>query len=504
MLSIYGQNFYFKTMKQLNPINRGELASPPFVLLALIAAAIFSIAGGVNAAEPVVNKRSVADYPAKIALTIDQAINLAMLSNRNIASSQYSAESQRYSIDAARALFDLKLIPAGGVSLTGGSNTDGNSVSAGLQFQKKLEYGTSVSVGPQLTRSTWQSIDQYTTDIGITVTQPLLRGRGREITTDSVQSADSVYKTSLRNVYQTKVNTVLETISTFYDAIRQMEMLRLYEKMGARLQGHSDVARAKEKVGLTTPMDTYRAEMPLREAENSMIMASEAFQDAKDRLKLILALPQNTEMEVTVPEAPDFRELPLNDVIDTAIKNRIEIVQIKEDISEAERKSAVTKHNILPELNLVLGYGRYGTADTMGQSTVFDLDRYTVSLQAGSDIFRTAEKAAYQQSLLNIKTLRMNAESKKDDISRQVRKQWLSLKEAVKRMGIRRSQIKQGEEKLALAEVKFAHAMADNFDIIEAEKELLNARGNLLAAEIEYAIGSYNMKAIMGTLVPGN
>ena len=76
------------------------------------------------AAEPVINKYSGAGQPVRIVLTLDQAINLALQTNRNIANSQYSAESQRYSIDAARSLFDLKLIPAAGVSLTGGNNTD--------------------------------------------------------------------------------------------------------------------------------------------------------------------------------------------------------------------------------------------------------------------------------------------------------------------------------------------------------------------------------------------
>jgi outer membrane protein len=491
-------------MKQPNPFNRGEFLSPPFFVAAVTAAVIFFITRVVLAMPPSINEASAAGQPARIVLTLDQALSLALQTNRNITNSQYSSESQRYSIDAAQSLFDLKLIPAGGVSLTGGNSTDGNNISAGLLFQKKMEYGTIVSAGPQITRSSWQSAQQYTTDMGVSVTQPLLRGLGKDIVTDNVQSAEFAYKTSLRNVYQTKVNTVLETISTFYDAVRQAEMLQLYEKMVARLKGHSEVARAKEKVGLATPMDTYRAEIPLKETEDAMITASEAFQDAKDRLKLVLALPQNTELEVTVPVAPDFRELSLNDAIDTALKKRIEIEQMNHDIAEAERKASVMKHNILPELNLVVGYGRYAMAETMGQSTGFDLDRYSVSLQAGTDIFRTAEKAAYQQSLITIKTLSLNMQSKMEDMSRQVRKQWLSLKEAAKRMEIRKSQIKQGEEKIALAEVKFAHGMADNFDVIEAEKELQSARGNLLAAEIEYAGGIYNMKAIMGILVPRN
>lgn len=483
-------------MKQLDSIRRGEFIAPPLFIVAVI----FSIAGGVFAAEPASNR--AAEHPEKIVLTIDQAIHLAMQTNRNIANSQYSAESQRYSIDAARALFDLKLIPAGGISLTGGNNTDYNSISAGLQLQKKLESGTSVAFGPQIVRSSGQSTQQYTTDIGVTVTQPLLRGMGKEVTTDSVKSADAGYKTALRNVYQTKVNTVLETIATFYDAIRQMEMLQLFEKMAVRLNGHSEIARAKEKVGLATPMDTYRSEISRMEVEEAMISAREALHDAQDRLKFILALPQTTELEVAPPEETDLRELPLDDAIKTALDKRIEIEQMEQDLSEAQRNAAIMKHNLLPELNLVLGYSRYATAESMGESSDLDLDRYSVSLQTVTDMVRRAEKAAYQQSLIGIKMLSMNVESQKEEIRRQVRKQWLALQEAVKRVEIRKAQIEQGEGKIALAEVKFAHGMADNFDVIEAEKELQSARSNLVAAKIDYALGLYNMKVIMGELVP--
>jgi outer membrane protein len=475
---------------------------PPLILAASIAVMVIFIQPDiVNSYE--INKLENTDGKSTgIVLTLDQAINLALQANRNIANSRYSAESQQYSADAARSVFDLKLIPTAGFSLTGADDTDSNNLSAGFQLQKKLEYGTTVSLGPQITRSSELTERQYATDIGVKITQPLLRGLGKDIVTDNIQSAESAYKTSLRNMYQTKVNTVLETISSFYDAIRQREILQLYKKMRERLKGHSEIARAKEKVGLATPMDTYRAEIPLKEAEDSMITASEALQDAKDRLKLILALPQNTELDMTVPEAPVFNNMSLDETINTALEKRIEIEQMNQDIAEAERKAAVMKHNILPELNLVIEYGRYAEGDTIGQSAGFDIDRSSATLQVSTDISRTAEKAAYQQSLINIKTLRLNIESRMEEISKQVRRQWLSLKEAVKRMEIRKSQIKQGDEKMALAEVKYAHGMADNFDVIEAEKELQNSRGNLLAAEIEYAIGIYNMKAIMGELVP--
>ena len=68
---------------------------------------------------------------------------------------------------------------------------------------------------------------------------------------------------------------------------------------------------------------------------------------------------------------------------------------------------------------------------------------------------------------------------------------------------MRRQQIKQAESKLALAEVKFSHDMADNFSLLEAETELQRSRLNLLATEADYAVGVYNLKAIAGRLLDG-
>ncbi|MBN1276529.1 MAG: TolC family protein [Deltaproteobacteria bacterium] len=490
--------------KQYQSNKRWRLSPPPFIAAATIVSVLYIVAGFAFAGEPALSMHREKKKEDKVILTLEKAIDMALKENRDITNSEYSAESQRFNIDSASSIFDLKLIPVGDVTLNAGDYSDYNYASTGLKLQKKFVYGTSVSVGPRITRSSRQSIHQYTTDMGITITQPLLRGMGKAFTTDALQTADAAHKTSLRNLYQTRVNAVLLTISTFYDAALQKEMLDLYDKMYSRLKGHSEIARAKEKVGLSTPMDTYRVEILLNDTEDAMVTALELLQNTKDKLKLILALPQDTELDIEVTESSGIQIPTLDEAIETAMENRIEIEQINQDILEAERKALVKKQDILPDLNLILNYGRYDTDDTIEETTGLDSYRYSIGLNISSDISRTAEKAAYQQSLINIKKLRIDAENRKEDIRSQVRSQWLSLQESVKRIEIRNKQIKQGEEKLALAEVKFVHGMADNFDIIEAEKELQNARSNLFTARFDYIVGSYNLKAVSGALVPRN
>jgi len=43
--------------------------------------------------------------------------------------------------------------------------------------------------------------------------------------------------------------------------------------------------------------------------------------------------------------------------------------------------------------------------------------------------------------------------------------------------------------------------MADNFDVIESESELENAKVNLLSAGTEYIVGTYKLRSVLGTLI---
>ncbi|MFZ5906410.1 MAG: TolC family protein [Nitrospirota bacterium] len=433
----------------------------------------------------------------KIKLTINQAINLALQTNKSILASRYDTSRNEFSLVTAKSEFQLKIIPAASASIGGGESQSGNNMNFGFAVQKKFEIGSTVSFSPNLNKTS----GEYTSGLGISVQQPVLRGLGRDINLDGIKSAEYSIQSAYRSLYQTKVNIVIETVSVFYEALKQRETMQLYKAMGKRLAGHAEVAKAKEKIGLATPMDTYRAEIRLKDTEDSLTRASEAYQDALDTLKTILSLPLTTEIELQNPASPSLLAIQPADAIATALEHRIEIEQTQAEIQEAERRAAILRQKILPEINLVFDYKRFDSADKFTHSTGFAESLWGVRLETTTDISRTAEKAAYEQGALDLQAVRLNFEEKKDEIRRQVRRQLLALQESEKRIIIRTEQIKQAEGKLSLAEVKFAHGMADNFDVIEAETELQEARLNLLAAELDYSVGTYNFRAVTGRLV---
>ncbi|MBT8358602.1 MAG: TolC family protein [Desulfobacterales bacterium] len=436
----------------------------------------------------------------QIQITLDQAINLALGANRNIIFSANTVTSSELSLEAAESEFAVKFVPTVGasVSLTGSASDTAESLSAGAVVEKKIALGPKGSIGPRVVRS---DSGQYTTGIGVSLNIPLFRGFGREYNLNRVDATSHSLRNVRRSYYLQRDRTVVDTVSAIYGIVKQENLERLYRTQVEMYQGHEKTATIKEKAGLASSIDVYRAKISIKDAEDNLSRTQKSLADAKDRLKLILAIPLSWVIQVTAPDEYDPVTLREEQALDIALANRVELKQAEDSMDEAIRKSKIAKHNLWPDLNLFMDYERAGTADDFSQSTDFEENIWRVSLTGGSSWPKTAEKTAFSQSLISVKTERLKLELKRDEIQREVRAQLEVLKKAENSIKIRQEQIKTAEGKLELAKIKFRHEMADNFDVIESETELENAKVNLLSARTEYIVGTYKMRSVLGTLI---
>lgn len=457
------------------------------VLPVLIIFCYWSIAFSQSVDSESINNKNI------IRLTLDDAINLALKANRSLLSSTYSLESQKLSLDSVRSEFDVRITP----STSAGITDDEEALGAGVSFKKKSTFGPEVSISPLFGRSD----EEYAGKVGLSLDIPLYRGFGKEVNLNSIYSSQFSVRNAKRSLYLSRVSVVLETVSAVYDIIKQRELVQLSKSQAQRLKMHAETARIKERVGLATSMDIYRAEIRIRDAEDSLVLARKALQAAEDRLKLILAIPLETVIAVDAPMECEPVRIDAKDAMETARKNRVELKQAEDAIQEAQRKAVIAKHNILPSLNLAMGYERFGLSDDFDQSLGFDERIWSIKLVASTDWARKSERASYQRSLINVRNTRLDFNSKEDEIKREVRNQLEALAKAEERITIRNEQIRQAEGKLALSKIKFRHHMADNFDIIEAETELQQARTNLLSVKTQYIVGTYQIRAVLGTLI---
>ena len=426
-------------------------------------------------------------------LTLADAIRIALSDNRSLQESGYALERQAYTLEATLSDFDITYRPTSQVI-----TTDGNDlVQGGLTVEKKFQTGITAAVTPGVS---W-SENTSTGEIAMSLSIPLLRGLGRDPTLDGVRSARFSLRSAERSAYTGKVTTVLSTVSALYDVLQQRELVSLSRFQIDQLAGHAAMARMKEKVGLASPIDVYRAEIRLKDAESALATAQKSLRNAEDNLKLLLALPIEKPVSVSAPLDVTPVHLDAKTAVKISLENRIELVQKEDELREAERRAEIARHNLLPRMDLVVDYRRYSLSDTFEEISDFGEERWGLSLTGTTDLARKKERFSYRQSLVNVESARLSYTVKKDEIITGVRRQLEALREALERVHIKQEQIRQAEGKLALSKIKFAYGMAGNFDVIEAETELQRGRVDLLSSKIDYIEGTYTLRAVLGTLV---
>jgi outer membrane protein len=426
-------------------------------------------------------------------VTLRQAIDIALQSNRSLIAAANSSQVSSLSLDSARSDFDYKIFPTARAGAIDGDE----AIGAGVELDRRFQNGIDFSVSPSIARSN----GEHSGIAGLSFDLPLMRGRGKEVNLDYVDSMAFSYRSAERAVYQTKVSTVIQTVSAVYYVLEQQKTAALLEEQVIVMKRYAESARLKKDVGLASEMDVYRALIQLKNVEDNLSSVKSSLSKAKDTLKRILAVSLEQPIEVEA-STTDIKEvsLPVDDAIQTALENRIEITTARDYLRETERKSSVATHNLQPQLDFVVNYERFSNPGAFNDAWDVSENRWTANLVTTTDWARTREKASYQQSLLNIKNAELNLQAQKDEIIAEVRNQIEILQNWKDRIRIRKEQIIQATGKQKLARLKFDHDMADNFDLIEAESQLYQARVDLLSVETEYIVNQYRMRSALGIL----
>lgn len=433
-----------------------------------------------------------------LVLTLEDAIERSLVANRGLLSAEEKMDVSRLSLVSAESQFELKFKPNANVGF-GKHSTNGveEKYGGGLTMDKRFESGTSLAITPRVDR-----VDGgFQSGVDVSLRQPLFLGSDKEYNLSSVDGAKFSLRTSNRSLFLSRVHTIVTTVSQVYRVVQQTELVALYELSLQRLRGLVEATKAKEKIGIATPIDVLRGEWQLRSATDNLLLAKESLGDSMDDLKFQLALPLNQSIEVHAPLTYDPLDIDVKEAVAIALKNRVEIDQAYDTYMESLRYSRIAKHKTLPQLDLVFGYSQVGVNENLVNDFGLDDHVWNVNLVSTSDLARTAEIAGYEQSLIRVDSAKRLYEMQQDDITRQVKRSVRNLLRSEKRIVIQQEQIKNSEASMRLAKIKFDHGLGDNFDLVEAESDLRQAEVDLVSAVVDFIVGNYRMRQSLGTLI---
>lgn len=433
-------------------------------------------------------------------LNLMNALSRALNFNRQLLGTVESLTKAQYGMNLAESEFDVQITPNSRVGYVGGGHAGtGIAVGGGVDFSKKFTNGTQISLGPAIIKNP----DHYHTELRALITQPLLRGLGSAYQLAHVLGSQFVLRTAYRNLYTAQVQLMMRTIQSLYEIVKADKSMSLNQESYQRVHQFHQAAKLKEKIGLADALDVYRAELELQQAEDALKNAQERLQETEDIVRDLLALPLDACIKIDLPLVYTPLALQLEEVIELTLKNRIEIDQAQDQSRENRRLSCLAKQNLYPELNLVFNYSNCGRDEifTRACSIRHRESKWGVGFTTSTNFDPAAERVAYEQSLLAIVAAQRGEDQTKATLILEAKKTVRQLQRAYQRIHLQEEQIKTAKGELYLSKVKFDHGMADNFNVIQAEKSLRGAEQAYWSALIEHIVGEFQLLATVGLLI---
>jgi outer membrane protein TolC len=243
-------------------------------------------------------------------------------------------------------------------------------------------------------------------------------------------------------------------------------------------------AQLQEKAGVGTKFDILRAQVQLATANQDLTNAQGQQQTARKKIAQILVVDNNTEFKA----ADTVRELggwgySLEDSVVLAYKNRPEVKQQIVLRSVSEQQQIIASAADSAQVNLFANYN-------LGKSLTTSLsaqDNYSLGAQfswnfwdGGSAGARSSREKVNQEIYENQFTTTRN------QIRFEVEQAYYSLGSNKKNIATSTQSLKQAEESLKLARLRFQAGVGTQTDVIQAQTELAKARGNRVTAILNY------------------
>jgi OMF family outer membrane factor len=243
-------------------------------------------------------------------------------------------------------------------------------------------------------------------------------------------------------------------------------------------------AQLLEQAGLGTRFDTLRAEGDLATAQQELTSAIARQRIARRSLVEFLNLGQHVELTA----ADEIREagtwpLSLEQTIVQAYKNRAELEQqvVQREISEQD--SVIALAGIRPQVDFV---ARYDFTDDFTDTASIQ-DGYSFAARMrwrlfdGGRAFAEARRAYRGMDLADT-----NFAQQRNQIRQQVEEGFFNLISSQENIASTRKNVERFEEALRLARLRFQAGVGTQTDVINAQRDLTDARGRFLQAIIGY------------------
>jgi outer membrane protein TolC len=466
--------------------------------------------------------------PLKV--TIGEAILLSLENNRSLMVERLNPSIVQTFEDQQRAVFDPETnaeVTAGRVEgerlARAGSETEDftNDAAEGIiSVEQFFPTGTTVALegSSRMDDSSLYQDSFYSTRLGMTVTQALLRGYGTDVNLARLRQARLDTRLSEYELRGFSEFLVAEVERTYWDYALAMRQIEIVEESLKVARQQLNETKELIAVGRLAKAELAAVQAEVAAQEQALIEAR-ANRDSTRLLFLRLLNPPGSglwQREVDLIYQPTLPKIKLEDVeLHVAVSMRMRPIlnQARLEILRDDLELIQTRNGLLPIMDLFITLGKSGYANSFGESVrELDKDSYDAlaSIRFNYPVFNREAKARHQRALLNREQAQKALENLSQLVEVDVRSAYIEVNRAKQQIVASSATRKFNEENFRAESEKLRVGKSTSFLVAQAQRDLLVSRiaevqalANYLKALIDLYRQDGSLLARRGITAPG-
>lgn len=439
----------------------------------------------------------VAPTPGAVTLGLAEAVRLALEGNFGLLTAAEGVEAARLRYLASRAQFYPQLTPR----YQRGEDEHTLAVDA----RQRLPWtGGSVTATSTLRSRPDDPVPATrTADLDLTLTQPLLRGLGPNAAFFELRNSRRQRVTQERALSLARQRVAVDVARTFYLVLQQRLLLAVARQSLARSDGLLRASEARLAVGLVSKLDVFRAQLQAAQTRETMVRSEAALQDALEQFRTLLGRapsdplePESTRLSDDVTAVLD----PLEVLLTRAREQRLDLHETRDQVDDARRNASLARQELLPQLDLNLGVARTGQGPGFGSAWRAGDSRVSLSFTASYPLERSSRAVAKAVAEIEVDARTRALRQREWEVESEVRSSVRDIDQIRKSVELQQTAVAVAQQQLRLATLRYQRGLASNFDVVEAEGNLVLARSALVGLLTRHEVALVELRRVTGAL----
>jgi outer membrane protein len=503
-----------------------------YTLLSFIALAVAATASAQSTAP-------AAAAPNTLRLTVDDAVKMALDDNVDLRADRLDPQISDANVAAAAGVFrptlftalnsNNQLQPPSSFLVPVATQTDVVQTNAGVG-QRLPWFGTTYNLSWTTTHTNSNSfLNSYNpllqSGLSVNASQPLLR----DLKIDLARVNMAVNRTN-REIADTRlresvVHTTAAVKAAYWGLVSARDNVNARRTALELAQELGRVNKAKVDVGTSPPLDLVSAQAEVASDQEQLIIAETTVKEAEDRLRVLILDPtrrENWNIALDPIDSPPVATttVDVEAAVTRALASRADLLRARKDIDNAETSLKYADNQRLPDVRLngsYLASGLGGTqvlrtggfpgtivgpggitpiGNVLSQLLSADYPTWSVGVSVSYPIGGSTEQANLARAQLQHNQSQERLKGSEARAIQQVRDAGWKIDMNAKRIDTTRAARELAEQRLDAERKRFEVGMSTSFLVIQAQRDLAQAKTNELGAVLSYDLALVDFEAL--------